>query len=162
MLILVLTVAPTKITARGFLGIGNRVTSVRDNTFRIRSLTSSRVIAAFCTASSSLSASHAVACLNIPSQNATTAECGDRKGRVATGVGWRDPTIAACTPPKYHKSPMHMRGGSNFFTTQVYRQMFSSRIVNYNMNQCVYFSVIKEVLKSQGKKPGLPKAPIYM
>lgn len=82
-----LTVAATNITALGFLGTGKRVTSVRDKTFRIRSLTSSRVIAAFCAASSSLSASHAVACFSIPSQNATTAECGERKGRVATGVG---------------------------------------------------------------------------
>jgi hypothetical protein len=101
---MILTVAATNITALGFLGIGKRVTSVRDSTFRIRCLASSRVITVFCTARSSLSASQAVPYLSIPSQNATTAECGERKGRVATGVGYSDPTIAACTPPKFNKS----------------------------------------------------------
>lgn len=43
-----------------------------------------------------------VACFNTPSQNATTAECGERKGRVATGVRCSDPIIAACTPPRFH------------------------------------------------------------
>lgn len=98
--ILILTVAATNITAFGFLGIGKPVTSVRDSTFRIRSLTSSSVIAALCTERSSLSASHAVPCFNMPSQNATTAECGERNGKVAIGVGCKDPTMAACTPPK--------------------------------------------------------------
>lgn len=98
-----LTVAATSITALGFFGIGKRVTSVRDSTFRIRSLTSSRVMADFCNARSFLNASQAVPCFKIPSQNATTAECGERKGSVAIGVGCRDPTIAACTPPKFHK-----------------------------------------------------------
>jgi hypothetical protein len=82
-----LTVAATRITASGFLGIGKRVTSVSDSTFLIRSLTSSRVIATLSAARSSLSASQAVPCFKIPSQNATTAECGERKGSVATGVG---------------------------------------------------------------------------
>ena len=98
-----LTVAATSMTALGFFGIGKRVTSVRESTFRIRSLTSSRVMADFCNARSCLNASQAVPCFKIPSQNATTAECGERKGNVAIGVGCRDPTIAACTPPKFHK-----------------------------------------------------------
>lgn len=135
---LVLTVAATKITALGFLGIGKRVTSVRDSTFRIRSLTSSRVIAAFCTARSSLSASHAVACFNIPSQNATTAECGERKGRVATGVGCRDPTIAACTPPNYHKS-------INANEKRIKVLMSIPRMVYYNRNQHVCFCIVKKL-----------------
>ena len=98
-LICLLTVAATKMTASGFLGTGKRVTSVRERTVLILSLTSSSVIVIFCAASSSLSASQAVPYFSIPSQKATTAECGDRKGSVATGVGWSDPTIDACTPP---------------------------------------------------------------
>lgn len=96
----VLTVAATNITALGFFGIGKRVTSVRESTFLILSITSSGVKHTFCKARSSLSASHAVAYLSTPSQNATTAECGDRNGRVATGLGYKDPTMAACTPPR--------------------------------------------------------------
>ena len=152
MLILVLTVAPTKITALGFLGMGKRVTSVRDSTFRIRSLTSSRVIAAFCTARSSLSASHAVACFNIPSQNATTAECGDRKGRVASGVGCRDPTIAACTPPKYHKST---NANENRIKLLHYSSVLTDVLFHNGilpMNRPVCFSASKKLLTMNYKE----------
>lgn len=102
-----LTVAATKITAFGVFGTGNLVTSVRESTERSFSLTCSSVtsplhFARGCDASS-FRASHAVTCWYRPSQNGTTAECGARNGRVAIGVGWRAPTIAAWTPPILNK-----------------------------------------------------------
>ena len=93
-----LTVADTKITAEGFLGIGNLVTSVSPNTVRIRSCTCSKFIPVL-RASSRIRAFHAVPYRKIPSQKATAAECGASKGRTANGVGCKEPTMAACTPP---------------------------------------------------------------
>jgi hypothetical protein len=44
----------------------------------------------------------------MPSQKATAAEWGVKNGRMATGVGCKDPTMAACTPPETRQK-LHVR-----------------------------------------------------
>ena len=83
----------------GFCGIGNCVTSVRDNTVRNLSTTCSRVIDP-ASSSSRISTSQAVPCCSMPSQKATAAEWGVKNGKIANGDLCSDPTMAACTPPR--------------------------------------------------------------
>jgi hypothetical protein len=115
-------VAATKMTALGFLGRGKRVTSVSAKTVRIRSTTCSRVIDPESNLSR-ISTSHAVPCCNMPSQKATAAEWGVKNGRMATGVGCKDPTMAACTPPETRLGKSCMLG-------------FLKSILPFNLFQC--------------------------
>lgn len=161
-----LTVAPTKMTAAGFLGIGKRVTSVRDKTVLMRSTTCSRVIDPF-TSSSRISTSQAVPYCKMPSQNATAAECGVKNGSIAKGVGCNDPTMAACTPPvstsrtnlHLNKSPYTVIGSSPEITNVSNKDTFrcSEKTLlwafpGYDLTEAMYniFDFVMVLRHSQG------------